>query len=76
VTVLYGISSSAFPALTASPVIRMGEFSSVGERTGLLFSFVALGALAGPPLSGIILTGAGNWEAVGYFAGDSRAGVA
>ena len=70
-TILYGISSGAFVALTSSPVIRMGEISSVGERTGLLFSFMALGALAGPPISGAIRTSAGNWEYVGYYAGES-----
>jgi MFS transporter, MCT family, solute carrier family 16 (monocarboxylic acid transporters), member 10 len=53
----------------------MGEISSVGERTGLLFFFMALGALAGPPISGAIRTSAGNWEAVGYYAGESPAGA-
>jgi MFS transporter, MCT family, solute carrier family 16 (monocarboxylic acid transporters), member 10 len=52
----------------------MGEISSVGERTGLLFSCMALGALAGPPISGAIRASAGNWEAVGYYAGESRVG--
>ncbi len=47
----------------------MGDTSSVGERTGLLFSFTALGALAGPPISGAIRSKSGNWESVGYYAG-------
>jgi MFS transporter, MCT family, solute carrier family 16 (monocarboxylic acid transporters), member 10 len=76
VTILYGISSGALIALTSSPVVKMGEMSSLGERTGLLFSFMALGALAGPPISGAIRTSAGNWEGVGYYAGESRVGVA
>jgi MFS transporter, MCT family, solute carrier family 16 (monocarboxylic acid transporters), member 10 len=53
----------------------MGDISSVGERTGLLFSFLTLGALAGPPIAGTIRTSSGNWEGVGYYAGELRAGV-
>lgn len=68
-TILYGISSGAFVALIGSPVLEMGDASSAGERTGLLFSFTALGALAGPPISGAIRSSAGNWESVGYYAG-------
>lgn len=69
VTVFYGISSGAFVALIGSPVVQMGGHDSVGERTGLLFTFTALGALSGPPISGAIRSNSGNWESVGYYAG-------
>lgn len=68
-TIPYGISSGAFVALIGSPVVVMGSPTSVGERTGLLFSFTALGALAGPPISGAIRKNTGSWENVGYYAG-------
>ena len=51
----------------------MGEMSSVGERTGLLLSSLTLGALAGPPIGGAIRAGTGDWEGVGYYAGELRA---
>ncbi|PVF94022.1 MFS general substrate transporter [Serendipita vermifera] len=68
-TILYGISSGAFVALIGSPVVQMGPANSVGERTGLLFSMTALGALAGPPISGTVRTSSDGWEMVGVYAG-------
>lgn len=71
ITVLYGIGAGSFVALIGSPVVQLGDTTSVGERTGLLFSCTALGALAGPPISGAIRSSTGNWESVGYYAGKS-----
>jgi MCP family monocarboxylic acid transporter-like MFS transporter 10 len=69
VAILCGMSSGAFVALIGAPAAKMGGPTSVGERTGLLFSFTALGALFGPPISGAIRKSSGNWESVGYYAG-------
>lgn len=69
VTIFCGISSGAFVALIGVPAANMGGATSVGERTGLLFSFTALGALFGPPISGAIRKNSGNWQSVGCYAG-------
>lgn len=44
----------------------------VGRRTGMMMSVAALGALAGPPISGAINTATGGFEAVGFCAGNYR----
>ena len=68
-TIFSGLSSGAFVGIMSAPVAKMGGPTSVGERIGLLFSFTALGALLGPPISGAIRKKGGNWESVGYYAG-------
>lgn len=47
----------------------MGDTNDVGRRVGMFMSILALGALAGPPISGAINTATGGFKAVGYFAG-------
>ena len=47
----------------------MGETQTVGLRVGMFFSILALGALAGPPISGAINDASGGYKAVGYYAG-------
>jgi MCP family monocarboxylic acid transporter-like MFS transporter 10 len=69
VTILCGMSAGAFVALIGAPATKMGGPTSVGERTGLLFSFTSLGALLGPPISGAIRKSSGNWQSVGNYAG-------
>ncbi|PIL23126.1 MFS general substrate transporter [Ganoderma sinense ZZ0214-1] len=71
VAVLYGISSGVFVAIMAQPVVRMGKVTEVGVRTGMAFTVMSLGALAGPPISGAILDHTGDLENVGYYAGAS-----
>lgn len=46
-----------------------GETADVGRRIGMMMSFLSIGALAGPPISGAINTATGGFEAVGYYAG-------
>ncbi|KAF9020820.1 MFS general substrate transporter [Hymenopellis radicata] len=53
------------------PVMEFGDASDVGRRVGMMMSILALGALAGPPISGAINTGTGGFEAVGYYAGSA-----
>ena len=53
----------------AQPLVRMGKVTEVGMRTGMAFSLMSFGALAGPPISGAILDHTGKFENVGYFAG-------
>lgn len=49
--------------------MEMGEVGDVGRRTGMFMSILALGALAGPPISGAINTATGSFKPVGYYAG-------
>lgn len=49
--------------------MELGATDDVGRRLGMLMSILALGALAGPPISGAINTASGGFEVVGYYAG-------
>jgi len=69
VTVLYGVFSGAFVGLIAGPIMAMGPVGDVGRRTGMYFTVMALGALAGPPISGAIENATGSYKAVGIYAG-------
>lgn len=61
--------SGAYVSLISNPIMEMGDTSDVGRRTGMFMSILAVGALAGPPISGAINTATGNFKAVGYYAG-------
>lgn len=65
----YGASSGAMVTLMGAPMMAMGESVDVGRRTGMYFTIVSLGALAGPPISGAIEHATGGYTAVGIFAG-------
>lgn len=56
-------------SLLSNPLMGLGETSDVGRRIGMFMSIVALGALAGPPISGAINSATGGFEVVGYYAG-------
>jgi MCP family monocarboxylic acid transporter-like MFS transporter 10 len=47
----------------------MGEVEDVGRRSGMMMTIIAMGALAGPPISGAINNATGGFREVGYFAG-------
>ncbi len=67
--VTYGASSGAMVTLMGVPMIELGESADVGRRTGMYFTIVSFGALAGPPISGAINHATGGYTAVGSFAG-------
>ncbi|PPQ91371.1 hypothetical protein CVT25_004138 [Psilocybe cyanescens] len=69
VTVIYGFSSGSYVSLLSNPIMEMGETGDVGRRIGMFMSILAIGALAGPPISGAIGTATGDFKAVGYYAG-------
>ncbi|PCH44595.1 MFS general substrate transporter [Wolfiporia cocos MD-104 SS10] len=71
VAILYGMSSGVYASLVASPIVHMGERWDVGTRVGMSFTLLALGALAGPPISGAIYDATGNYRAVGFYAGST-----
>lgn len=62
-------SSGSYVSLLSNPIMEMGETGDVGRRIGMFMSILAIGALAGPPISGAIGTATGDFKAVGYYAG-------
>lgn len=69
VAVIYGFTSGAHVTSAVDPIYGFGDISDVGRRTGTAFSIAALGAVAGPPISGAINASTKGFEAVGYYAG-------
>jgi len=47
----------------------MGDMHDAGRRSGIALTCVALGAVAGPPISGAIAQATGGFKAVSYYAG-------
>ncbi|KAK0451990.1 MFS general substrate transporter [Desarmillaria tabescens] len=71
VAIIYGFSSGAYASSFLTPIFELGEIGDLGRRTGMTMSVAALGALAGPPISGAIHTVTGGFEVVGYYAGST-----
>ena len=63
------MSSGAFVSLLAGPLLSLGKPNEVGERSGLMFTITAFGAICGPPISGTIRKASEGWEMVGIYAG-------
>lgn len=66
---IYGASSGAMVTLMGVPIMALGKSADVGQRTGMYFTIVSLGALSGPPISGAIYHSTSGYPAVGAFAG-------
>ena len=62
--------------MIAAPIVRMGRTEDVGVRIGMNFTVIALGAVAGPPISGAINTATGGFKFTGIYAGMCRSSVA
>ncbi|KAK7057637.1 MFS domain-containing protein [Favolaschia claudopus] len=69
IAIIYGFSSGAYVSSFTLPIYHLGEISDVGRRIGMSLTLTAIGALAGPPISGAISTSPGGFRAVGYYAG-------
>ena len=69
IAVIYGFCSGAYVSLLPVPVVMMGDMHDAGRRTGIVMTVVALGAIAGPPISGAIAEATDGFQAVGYYAG-------
>lgn len=61
--------SGSYVSLLANPIMDLGDAGDIGRRVGMFMSILALGALAGPPISGAINRTTGGFEAVGFYAG-------
>jgi MFS family permease len=69
VGIIYGFTSGVYVSCFLLPVYAMSNVNEIGQRTGMLMSITAIGALLGPPISGAINTNTGGFKAVGYYAG-------
>ncbi|KAF7308875.1 MFS domain-containing protein [Mycena kentingensis (nom. inval.)] len=71
IAALYGVVSGTYVSTFPIPILGMGEVGDIGRRTGMALTISALGALAGPPISGAVRTASGGFRAVGYYAGST-----
>jgi len=69
IAVIYGLCSGPYTSLLSLPIVMMGDMHDVGRRTGTAMTVIALGAIAGPPISGAIAQATEGFRAVGYYAG-------
>lgn len=69
IAIIYGFCSGAYVTLLPAPLVMMGDIRDAGRRTGLAGSAIALGAVAGPPISGAIIQSPGGYKSVGGYAG-------
>ena len=67
--IIYGFCSGAYVSLLPVPLMLMGDMHDAGRRTGGFLTCVALGAVAGPPISGAIAQATHGFKAVGFYAG-------
>ena len=65
----YSISSGVYVSMLAAPTMAMSDMHNIGLRIGMSMSILAIGALAGPPISGAINQATGDFKSVGYYAG-------
>ncbi|OSD01326.1 MFS general substrate transporter [Trametes coccinea BRFM310] len=69
IAVLYGAASGVYVSLLPAPTVRMGKTHDVGTRVGMSMTIIALGAVAGPPISGAINDSTGGFKYTGIYAG-------
>ncbi|OAX33083.1 MFS general substrate transporter [Rhizopogon vinicolor AM-OR11-026] len=62
-------SCGAFSSLWPVPIVAMGGIKDAGRRAGMFMSFVAFGAIAGPPISGALISPIKGFVYAGYYAG-------
>lgn len=63
-------TSGAYVSTFQMPLYELGDIEDVGRRAGMAMTFVAIGAVVGPPISGAIYNASGGFSAVGYYAGE------
>ncbi|CDO68627.1 hypothetical protein BN946_scf184996.g58 [Trametes cinnabarina] len=71
IAIVYGCASGVYVSLLAAPVVRMGKTHDVGVRVGMSMTVIALGAVAGPPISGAINAATGGYTLTGVYAGET-----
>ena len=63
------MSSGVYVSLLTAPIVRMSKTQEVGVRAGMSMTLVAVGAIAGPPISGAINVAMGGFKFTGVYAG-------
>ena len=63
------MSSGVYVSLLTAPIVRMSKTQEVGVRAGMSMTLVAVGAIAGPPISGAINVATGGFKFTGVYAG-------
>ncbi|KAJ7500229.1 major facilitator superfamily domain-containing protein [Mycena galericulata] len=76
ITIFYGFTSGPFISLFAAPTAQMGDPHDFGRRLGLQTTFMAFGALGGPPISGALQGRFNSFHQVGIYAGTMILGSA
>ncbi|KAH9928564.1 MFS general substrate transporter [Epithele typhae] len=71
IAIVYGASSGVYVSLLAAPIVRISKVQEVGVRAGMSFTLVAVGGIAGPPISGAIQTVTGGFKDTGIYAGSA-----
>lgn len=69
VAIIYGFFSGTYITLLPAPLMAMGDMHDAGRRTGFAMTAIAVGAVAGPPISGALIRTAGGFHTVSYYAG-------
>lgn len=68
--VLYGVATGAFIGLAPALVAQISNIREIGLRIGILFAFSSLGALAGNPIGGALITkDNGGFQSCQIFTG-------
>jgi hypothetical protein len=62
-------SCGAYISLFIVPIVAMGEIEDAGRRVGMFMSLAAFGAVAGPPLSGALISPTKGFLVAGSNAG-------
>ncbi|KAG2052774.1 MFS general substrate transporter [Suillus hirtellus] len=69
IAAIYGFSLGAYVSLYSAPLVAMGHMEDAGRRVGMFVSLLAIGGVAGPPISGAISTTTGGFVAAGCYSG-------
>ncbi|RPD79486.1 MFS general substrate transporter [Lentinus tigrinus ALCF2SS1-7] len=71
IAVIYGMVNGVFVSLVPGPIMQMGRTQRIGVLVGMSSTIMALGAVAGPPISGAINSSTGGFKFVGIYAGST-----
>ncbi|KDQ09190.1 hypothetical protein BOTBODRAFT_37275 [Botryobasidium botryosum FD-172 SS1] len=63
-----GTAAGAFVSLSPAPIALL-DTANLGQRTGMMFTIMAIGALVGPPISGAIHQSVGGFKDSAAYAG-------
>jgi MCP family monocarboxylic acid transporter-like MFS transporter 10 len=67
--ILHRFSSGGWITLVAAVLGQMGGIDDIGRRIGAIHTVSGVGAVCGPPISGLFATSSLGYTAVGYLAG-------